>query len=69
MIFNFPPQDKLGKYNIIQVFLKDAPERPVRLMGKVLSASDDGAELILETENEYASFVCEQVSGVRFGVQ
>ena len=69
MIFNFPEQDKLGKYNVIQVFLKNAAERPIRLMGKVLNALDDGAELILETENEYASFVCEEVSGVRFGVQ
>ncbi len=69
MIFNFPKQDKLGKYNVIQVFLKNAAERPIRLMGKVLNAADDGSELILETESEYASFMCAEVAGVRFGVQ
>lgn len=69
MIFNFPDAQKLGSYNVVQMFLKNAPEKPIRLLGKVLNASDDGAELILETEYEYASFVCEEVAGVRFGRQ
>ena len=69
MIFNFPEQEKLGKYNIIQVFLKNAADKPVCLKGKVLNVSDDTSELILETEKEYASFLCSEVSGVRLGVQ
>lgn len=69
MIFNFPQEDKLQNYNVIQVFLKNAAERPVRLVGKVLSATDDGTELLLETENEYATFLCSEIIGVRFGVQ
>lgn len=69
MIFNFPEQDKLQNFNVIQVFLKNAADRPVRLIGKVLNASDDGTELLLETENEYATFLCSEIIGVRFGIQ
>lgn len=69
MIFKFPEENKLQNYNVIQVFLKNAAERPVRLVGKVLSATDDGTELLLETENEYATFLCSEIIGVRFGVQ
>ncbi len=69
MIFNFPQEDKLHNYNVIQVFLKSAADRPIRLIGKVLNASDDGTELFLETEYEYATFLCSEIAGVRFGIQ
>ena len=69
MIFNFPEQDKLQSYNVIQVFLKDAADKPIRLLGKVLSATDDGTELLLETEREFATFLCSEVIGLRFGIQ
>lgn len=69
MIFNFPAQEKLAQYNVTQVFLKKAPDKPVRLIGKVLQATDDSAEVLIETEYEYASFLCEEVAGVRFGRQ
>jgi len=69
MIFNFPTQDKLQNYNVVQVFLKNAADRPVRLIGKVIEATDDGTELLIETENEFATFLCSEIIGVRFGVQ
>jgi len=69
MIFNFPEQNKLQNYNVIQVFLKNTAERPVRLVGKVINATDDGTELLLETENEYATFLCSEIIGIRFGIQ
>ena len=69
MIFNFPPQDRLGNYNVIQVFFKNSFDKPIRLLGKVLTATDDGNELILETDYEYATFMCSEIAGIRFGKQ
>ncbi len=69
MIFNFPLQDKLANYNIIQVFFKNAADNPVCLRGKVINAYDDAAELVLETEKEFGTFVCDTIAGVRFGVE
>lgn len=66
MIFTFPSEEKLHGYNRVILYLKSAPEKPVVMGGKVLCAKDDGTELVIETETQFAAFLCDDISGIHF---
>ena len=61
-----PNIEDIKSCNRADVYLKDAPEKPVIVQGKFIQVSDDELDLVIKTDNQYAVFKSRDVLAFHF---